>query len=74
MPIISVKMVKGRSIEKKQELCKAITREAARILDVQPEWVTVLFDEYERENWAAGGQLHAIKYGPGFGSKGTDAK
>lgn len=71
MPIISVKLAKGRSLEQKQELTEAITREAVRILNVEPEWVTVVFEEFERENWASGGQLHALKYGPGFGSKGV---
>lgn len=74
MPIISVKIVRGRSIEKKQELVDTITREVVRILDVQPEWVTVLIDEYERDNWASAGELHAIKYGPGFGSQGSASK
>lgn len=71
MPIISIKIAKGRSIEKKQELVEVLTRETVRILEVQPEWVTVLIDEYERENWASAGELHVLKYGPGFGSQGT---
>lgn len=29
--------------------------------------VTVLFDEYDRENWATGGELHIDKFGPGPG-------
>lgn len=74
MPIISVKIAQGRSIEKKQELAEAITREVVRVLDVQPKWVTILIDEYARENWASAGELHAIKFGPGFGSQGTKNK
>jgi len=35
--------------------------------------VTVLIEEYERENWATGGELHADKFGPGFGKTGTGA-
>jgi 4-oxalocrotonate tautomerase len=31
----------------------------------------VLIQEYERENWATGGELHAHKFGPGFGKAGT---
>jgi len=71
MPIISIKMAKGRSLETKQEFVDILTKEAVRLLDVQPEWVTVIFEEYERENWASGGQLHAIKYGDGFGKTGN---
>jgi 4-oxalocrotonate tautomerase len=71
MPFINVKMVEGRTMEKKQELVEALTREVVRILDVEPEWVTVVIDEYPRSNWASAGQLHAIKYGEGFGKQGT---
>ena len=72
MPIISVKLAKGRTIEQKQQFVEAITKEAVEKLNVKEEWITVIFDEYERENWASNGQLHAIKYGEGFGLIGTD--
>lgn len=71
MPVINVKLAKGRTLEQKQQFVEAITREAARTLNVKEEWVTVLFDEYERENWASNGQLHSIKFGDGFGSDGV---
>lgn len=71
MPVINVKMATGRSREKKQELVAALTREAARILEVEPEWVTIIIDEYPRDNWASGGELHSVKFGPGFGRQGT---
>jgi len=48
-------------------LVKAITDAVASSIDVKPEWVTVLIEEYERENWATGGDLHSDKFGPGFG-------
>lgn len=71
MPVVSIKIAKGRSIEVKQELVETVTRDLVRILNVNPEWVTVLIEEYERENWSTAGTLHAIKFGPGFGSQGT---
>ena len=51
---------------------QALTREFVRILDVKAEWVTVVIDEYTRENWATAGQLHIIKYGEGFGKQGVE--
>jgi 4-oxalocrotonate tautomerase len=72
MPIITVKLAKGRTSEQKQQFVEAVTREAAKSLSVKEEWVTVLFDEYERENWATNGQLHSIKFGEGFGKQGTE--
>lgn len=71
MPVITVKMAKGRTNEQKQQFVEVITKEAANILNVKPEWVTIIFDEYERENWATGGKLHSIKFGEGFGKQGT---
>lgn len=72
MPIINVKMVQGRTLDQKQELARVLTRETARILKVEPEWVTVIIDEYSRDNWASAGELHAIKFGPGCGREGTE--
>ncbi len=67
MPIINIEMAKERSVEQKRELVRVFTEKAVRILNVKPEWVTVIIDEYERENWASEGNLHIDKFGPGFG-------
>lgn len=48
MPVISVKIARGRSMDTKQELAEAITDDVVRILEVDPDWVTVLIDEYDR--------------------------
>ena len=69
MPVITVKMAKGRTIKIKREFVKAVTDSAVKILDVKSEWVTVLFEEFERENWATGGFLHSDKFGKGCGKK-----
>jgi len=63
MPIVNIKIAKGRSIEQKKKLVKDITDVVVKDLDLRPEWVTVLIDEYDRENWASGGELHSEKYG-----------
>lgn len=71
MPFINLKMAAGRTTEQKRELAAALTNDVVRILDVRPEWVTVVIDEYPRENWATAGELHADKFGPGCGKQGT---
>lgn len=71
MPIITVKMAKGRTIVQKQQFVESVTREAVQAFNVKEEWVTVLFDEYERENWASGGELHAVKFSDGCGKEGV---
>jgi 4-oxalocrotonate tautomerase len=67
MPIISIKIAKGRTTEQKRMIAKAITDSVVSILDVKPEWVSVLFEEYDRENWSTGGELHIDKFGAGCG-------
>jgi len=67
MPFTCVRLAKGRSSKQEQEFVRVLTEEAARILDVKPEWVTVVFDEYSRDNWATAGVLHSIKFGEGCG-------
>ncbi len=71
MPIVTIKLAKGRSIEQKRKLVKAITDAVVSILDVKPEWVSVLIEEFDRENWATGGELHIDKFGKGFGKQGV---
>ena len=57
MPVITIRLGKGRPIEKKRALAEAVTNAVAETLDVRREWVTVLIEEYDRENWATGGEL-----------------
>ncbi|CAH1673751.1 tautomerase family protein [Chelatococcus asaccharovorans] len=72
MPVITIRIGKGRPIETKRAAARAITDAVVSTLGVRREWVTILFDEYDRENWATGGELHADKFGPGFGTAGTE--
>jgi len=74
MPVVEIKIVKGRDEAKKQELVNKMTELLVEVLDVRREWVTILINEYERENWASDGTLHSIKYGSGFGKIGVDIK
>lgn len=71
LPYINLKLAKGRTLEQKQEFVEVVTREAVRIFDVKPEWVTVVIDEYTRDNWATGGELHCLKFGDGYGKQGV---
>lgn len=69
MPIVNLKLAKGHSEEKKQKIVSEITRVLVETLNINPEWVSVLIDEYGHENWATGGTLHSIKFGKDW--KGT---
>jgi 4-oxalocrotonate tautomerase len=71
MPFITVKIAKGHSIEKKRELVKALTDTLVATLGSKPEWITIHIDEFERENWAVGGQLHSDKHSGRHTEKGV---
>jgi 4-oxalocrotonate tautomerase len=62
---------KGRPIEMKRALADAVTKAVTAALDVPPEWVTIIIDEVEHENWAVGGRLQLDKLGPGYGKAGV---
>ncbi|MBE7379813.1 MAG: 4-oxalocrotonate tautomerase family protein [Leptolyngbya sp. SIO1E4] len=61
MPFVTLQIGKGHSIEKKRELAQALTDTLVTVLGTKSEWVTIHIDEFERENWAVGGQLHVDK-------------
>lgn len=57
MPVVTIHMEKGRLMEIKRALTDAVTKAVIVALDTPPEWVTIIIDEVERENWAVGGRL-----------------
>jgi 4-oxalocrotonate tautomerase len=69
MPIVSIKIAKGRPVEMKRKLVESVTQAVSASLDLKPELISVLIEEFERENWATGGELHSDKYGGGYGHK-----
>ncbi len=69
MPIVTIKLAKGRPVEIKRELVAAVTQAVASSLKLSPEIITVLIEELDRENWATGGLLHSDKFGKGYGEK-----
>jgi 4-oxalocrotonate tautomerase len=69
MPIVTIKIAKGRPIETKRKLVRSVAKAVASSLDVKAELVSVLIDEFEREIWSTGGELHTDKYGDGYGHK-----
>lgn len=55
MPIISVTMIAGRTVEQKRELGEVLARECARICACPVEAVEVVIREEPAENWNLGG-------------------
>ncbi|ERT04673.1 4-oxalocrotonate tautomerase enzyme family protein [Lyngbya aestuarii BL J] len=62
MPFVTIQIGEGHSIEKKRELAKAVTDTLVETLGTKREWVTIHIDEFNRDNWAVGGELHSDKH------------
>lgn len=56
---------KGRTVGTKGTATQAITNAVVVSLGVKREWVKILFDECDRENWATGGELRPAAMGRG---------
>jgi 4-oxalocrotonate tautomerase len=61
MPVVTIRIAKGRPVEKKRALAKAVTEVVAENLDVKSEAVTFILDEYDGDDWAIGGLPHSDK-------------
>ena len=61
MPVVTIRIAKGRPVERKRALAKAITDVVAENLDVKSEAVILIIDEYDGDDWAIGGVLHSDK-------------
>jgi 4-oxalocrotonate tautomerase len=57
MPNIIVQMARGRTTDQKRKLAKALTDATVEVLGVNPEWVSVIMQEVEKDGWAVGGEL-----------------
>lgn len=55
--IISIQFENSRTDDTKRAGAKAMTEAAVATLGVKPEWVTVLYENYDKDNWAIGGEL-----------------
>jgi 4-oxalocrotonate tautomerase len=71
MPFVTVQIAKGHSLALKRKLAKAVTNALVSTLETNPEWVTVHIDEFERENWAVGGDLHCDRHSGRHSEKTT---
>jgi 4-oxalocrotonate tautomerase len=64
MPVITIKMDAGRSIEKKRQVAAAVTDAIVASLGGEASHVTILFEDYPRQDWAIGGDLQLDRHGP----------
>ena len=56
MPVVTVEMWEGRTIEQKKQLVEGITSSFVQI-GTSPEAVQVIIKDIPKHNWAIGGKL-----------------
>ncbi len=61
MPIISVDMLKGRTVEQKRDMVKEITEVVSRTANCPKEAVKIIIREMEFENFSEAGVLRVDK-------------
>jgi 4-oxalocrotonate tautomerase len=57
MPLITVQMYEGRTVEQKRELAAALTEAIVRIAKTTPEATQIIIQDIPRHNWASAGKL-----------------
>ena len=57
MPVVTVQMWPGRSVEQKRKLVKAITDAMVEHADAKPTNLHVIIHDVELENWGLAGVL-----------------
>ena len=59
MPVISVKMLKGRSVAQKEALIRELAQGAMRALNVPEASVRIILTEIDAEHWGVGARTKA---------------
>lgn len=59
MPIISVILGEGRTVEQKQDLCRALTDATVSAVSVRPDQVRVIIHDVPLTNYAVSGVTFA---------------
>ena len=62
MPVIRVEMFKGRTAEQKKKITKELVDGFIRAAGGKPDAFTVLFTDYEKQDWAVGYEMMNEKY------------
>lgn len=55
MPIVSIMMIEGRTLEKKRAMIKAVTEAIVQSLDAPRESVRIVINEVPMDHFAVGG-------------------
>ena len=57
MPLVTIKILEGRTVEQKRGMVKDVTEAIVKNIGCPTQAVTIDIMEYSKENLAAGGEL-----------------
>lgn len=57
MPVVTIEMWEGRTVEQKKILVEGITKVMTEKLGISAEAVTIIIKDVPKHNWATGGKL-----------------
>ena len=57
MPIVHISIARGRTLDQKRTLVRKLTDVSEETLDVSPEKIWIRIDEFEKDDFAVGGEL-----------------
>ena len=57
MPIITIELIEGRSVEQKREMAKKITETVVEITKIPQDAVEIIFHDLKKENYSKAGVL-----------------
>lgn len=70
MPIVRVEMLAGRSPETKRQIAVEMTQTMAKLCNVEPAHIYVMFTDVEHQDWSVGGKVFPSP--PDTGAKAQD--
>lgn len=61
MPLITVQLFEGRTLDQKREYAKALTEASVKALGIDAGAVDVIFQDVKKSDWATAGVLWSEK-------------
>jgi len=57
MPVVTIELIEGRTIDQKREMAKRITDVITEVAKVKEDAVEIIFHDMKKENYSKAGKL-----------------
>jgi 4-oxalocrotonate tautomerase len=61
MPIVTIELIEGRTVDQKREIVKQITEAIKNVTNIPEDVIEVIFHDLKKENYSKGGKLFIDK-------------